>query len=71
MKLTHEDAEKVIAACVVLEAAHIGDFIYSIRERCMMDVPAGVSTWEAPRVKAFGAACVTVAEIAKKYGPQE
>lgn len=69
MKMTHEDAEKIIAACVVLEAAHIGDFIYQIRERVGPEWKG--STWEAPKVKAFGAACVTVAEIAKKYGPQE
>lgn len=68
MKMTHDDEIRIIAACKILASEHIGDFVYSIRDRCLEDVPENVSTWEAPRVKAFGNACMVVQDIAKKYG---
>lgn len=69
MQMTHEDEAKVIEACKTLAREHIGDFVYTIRERLKEgEIPAGKSAWEAERVKEYSRACVIVLEIAMKYG---
>jgi hypothetical protein len=54
-------------ACRVLDRLGVGDFIYNVRERHLDEVPDGVSSWEAPSVKAWGAACMLISELVKKY----
>lgn len=65
MKLTEEDAEKLLEAIRILNHESIGDFIYTIRDR----IPEGWtgSSWEHPSVVAYGKACSIVALLADKY----
>lgn len=67
ISMTTEDAKKLIEACRVLDRLGVGDFIYAIRARCGDDLPKGVSSWDAPDVKAWGAASVVIGELVKKY----
>lgn len=63
------DQKKLLEACAVLVENNVGDYVYDIRERCSQDVPEGVSTWEAPRVKAWGQATKVLGEMVAKYVP--
>lgn len=63
------DEKKLLEACAVLVKNNVGDYVYDIRDQCLGDVPAGVSSWEAPRVKAWGQATKVLGEMVAKYVP--
>jgi hypothetical protein len=69
--MDQDDQKKLLEACAVLVENNVGDFVYEIRERCDQDIPEGVSTWEAPRVKAWGHAAMVLEEMVKKYRAHE
>lgn len=64
-----QDAKDLLDAARTLVKQNVGDYIYSVRERALEEVSGAMSTWEAPSVKAWGAACATLERIVKKYGP--
>lgn len=65
--MTSEEAKKLLEACRVLDRLGVSDFIYDIKDRHGNEVPDDVSSWKAPSVKAWGAACTLISELVKKY----
>ena len=66
--MEENDAKELLNAAKALLDQHIEDFVYQIRDRSLDEVPADVSSWEAPSVKKWSAACETLRRIVTKYG---
>jgi hypothetical protein len=56
----------LMAALRTLDAEHVGDFAYDLRERVNLhDLKPGQSSWEHPRVVAWGKAAATITRYVK------
>jgi hypothetical protein len=58
--------DELLAACRVLVAESLGDWVYSVRDRALQDDPTyfGIS-WQHPRVKAFSDAAEVIERFVK------
>lgn len=63
----NELPEDLKSAILDLDEESVGDFVYTIRERVdMSELPKGASSWDHPRVVAWGDAAAVLAKYAKE-----